>query len=282
MESFLSVLFSNDVPFLRYACIASLIASIPFGMMGSFVVVRRMSSMAGAVSHAIIGGVGLGVYLQIVWKWSWMSPTLGAMIASILVGLLIGWIFIRGKERLDTVLGAVWVIGMSLGLLLLTITPTYTDPMSYLFGNILLLTREDLWMMGILGSIVTTTTLFFYPQLQAVSFDEDFARIRGIAVSFLQLLLIVMVSLTVFLMLQVMGAVMVIALLTLPAAIASLFFHKLSRIIVVASSLVAFFSLFGLVLSYYLDLPTGALTVLSLAIVYLGSLLVKRVALKTS
>ncbi len=276
MESFLSVLMSSDVPFLRYAVIASLIASIPFGMMGAFVVVRRMSAMAGAVSHAIIGGVGLGIYLQVVWKWSWMSPTLGAMIASLLVGLLIGWLFLKGKERLDTVLGAVWVIGMSVGLLLLTITPTYTDPMSYLFGNILLLSEDDLWMMGILGAMVCGITLFLYPQLQAVSFDEDFARTRGVAVSFVQVMLIVMVSITVFLMLQVMGSIMVIALLTLPAAIASLFFRRLSSLMIAASGLVAFSSLFGLVISYYLDLPTGALTVLSLAVGYVGSLLVKR------
>lgn len=275
MESFWSMLWSVDVPFLRYALLASLFASVPFGMMGGFVVVKRMSAMAGAVSHAIIGGVGLGIYLQVVWKWSWMSPTIGAMAASILVGLLIGWLSRRGKQRMDTVLGAVWVIGMSVGLLLLSLTPTYTDPMSYLFGNILLLSRGDVWMVGILGIIVSVVTLIFYPQFQMVSFDEDFALTRGVKVGFFQMLLILLVALTVFLMLQVMGSIMVIALLTLPAAMASLFHKRLSSVMITASFFVAFFSVLGMVVSYYLDLPAGSVTVLLLALGYVLALMGK-------
>ncbi|MFN4216547.1 MAG: metal ABC transporter permease [Brevinematales bacterium] len=276
MESFWSMLWSADVPFLRYALLASLFASVPFGMMGGFVVVKRMSAMAGAVSHAIIGGVGLGIYLQVVWKWSWMSPSLGAMIASVLVGLLIGWLSLRGKQRMDTVLGVVWVIGMSVGLLLLSLTPTYTDPMSYLFGNILLLSRGDVWMVGILGIIVSVIAFVFYPQFQVVSFDEDFAMTRGIRVEFFQMLLILLVSLTVFLMLQVMGSIMVIALLTLPAAMASLFCKTLSSVMMMSSFLVAVFSCSGMVVSYYMDLPVGSVTVLLLSLGYILALLGRR------
>jgi zinc transport system permease protein len=269
------MLWSAEVPFLRYALLASLFASVPFGMMGGFVVVKRMSAMAGAVSHAIIGGVGLGIYLQVVWKWSWVSPTIGAMAASVLVGLLIGWLSLRGKQRMDTVLGAVWVIGMSVGLLLLSLTPTYTDPMSYLFGNILLLSIGDVWLVGILAFLVSVLTVVFYPQFQMVSFDEDFALTRGVKVVFFQMLLILLVALTVFLMLQVMGSIMVIALLTLPAAMASLFHKRLSSVMITASFLVAFFSLLGMVVSYYLDLPTGSVTVLLLALGYVLTLMGK-------
>ncbi|MFN3659608.1 MAG: metal ABC transporter permease [Brevinematales bacterium] len=276
MESFWSVLWSADVPFLRYALLASLFASVPFGMMGSFVVVRRMSAMAGAVSHAIIGGVGLGIYLQVVWKWSWMSPSLGAMIASVLIGLLIGWLSLRGKQRMDTVLGVVWVIGMSVGLLLLSLTPTYTDPMSYLFGNILLLSKKDVWLVGILGIIVSVIAFVFYPQFQMVSFDEDFAMTRGIRVEFFQMLLILLVSLSVFLMLQVMGSIMVIALLTLPAATASLFSKTLSSVMIMSCFLVAGFSLLGMVVSYDMDLPVGSVTVLLLSLGYILALVGKR------
>ncbi|MCX7883029.1 MAG: metal ABC transporter permease [Brevinematales bacterium] len=275
MDSFWSVFWSGDVPFLRYAVLASLFSSVPFGMMGGFVVVKRMSAMAGAVSHAIIGGVGVGVYLQVVWKLSWMSPTWGAMFASVVVGLLIGWLSLRGRERMDTLLGAVWVIGMSVGLVLLSLTPTYTDPMSYLFGNILLLSVGDVWLVGILGMVVSILTFMFYPQLQAVSFDEDFAVTRGVRVGFFQMLLVLLVSLTVFLMLQVMGSLMVIALLTLPAAMASLFYNKLSSVMIAASLLVVVFSLLGLVVSYYADLPPGSVTVLLLAVGYVVSLMVK-------
>jgi len=274
MESFLSILWSADVPFLRYALLASLLSSVPFGMMGGFVVVRRMSAMAGAVSHAVIGGVGLGLYLQVVWKVSWFSPTLGAMMTSMVVGLLLGWLSLRGRERLDTLLSVVWVVGMSVGLLLLARTPTYTDPMSYLFGNILMLSPGDVWMVGSIALVVSVVTWVFYPQLQAVSFDEDFALTRGLSVGFFQVLLVLLVSVTVFLMLQVMGAIMVIALLTLPAAMADLFTRKLSSMMVVASFLVAVFSVVGLVVSYYLDLPTGPTTVLLLALGYGISLLV--------
>jgi len=184
MREFFSVLLSGDVPFLWYAMIASLLSSLPLGMVGSFVVVKNMGSIAGAISHSVIGGIGLALYLQVVLKWGWVSPQMGALSFALLSAVLLGWLSKKGRERLDTAINAIWVIGMSLGIVFLAVTPTYTDPMSYLFGNILLLSREDLVVIAVLGAFVVFSVVLFYPQLQAVSFDEEFARTRGVATRF--------------------------------------------------------------------------------------------------
>jgi zinc transport system permease protein len=224
----------------------------------------------------VIGGIGLALYLQVVLKWGWVSPQMGALSFALLSAVLLGWLSKKGRERLDTAINAIWVIGMSLGIVFLAVTPTYTDPMSYLFGNILLLSREDLVVIAVLGAFVVFSVVLFYPQLQAVSFDEEFARTRGVATRFFSLFLLLLVSLTVFLMLQIVGAIMVIALLTLPAAIASVFHRRLSSLMVTSTLLVIVFSFAGLVISFLANLPTGAVTVLLLGVVYVVVVLLKK------
>ncbi len=268
MLEFFSTIVSNDVLFVRYALIASALSSLPLGMIGSFVVVRNMGAIAGAIGHSIVGGVGLAVYLQVVLRLKWATPQLGALVFAIFSGLVIAWLSIRGRQRLDTAINTVWVVGMSLGLVFLSLTPTYTDPMSYLFGNILLISESDLLIIGILSLVVVSTVVGFYPQLQSISFDEEFSRVRGLPVNLLNTLLLLLVAITVFLMIQVVGILMVIALVTLPAAISSLFHKKLLAIMTSSAILTFIFLFLGIMVSFVFNLPTGPTTVLILGSTY--------------
>ncbi len=167
-----------------------------------------------------------------------VSPQYGAVAAAVVSAIIIGLVSLRAREREDTIIGAVWAIGMAVGILFIAVTPGYhEDLMSYLFGNILLIGGSDLWMMAALDAVVLVLGLGLYPQLEAVCFDEEFARLRGLRVEFYVLLLLVLIALTVVLLVSVVGIVLVIALLTLPAAIAGHFTTTLRGMMAVAAIL---------------------------------------------
>ncbi len=262
MSEFLNALTNPAVPFIRYALIAGLLSSAAFGMVGSYVVVRRISYIAGAVSHAALAGLGASLYLQSVYNIMWFTPLLGATAAALLSAWIIALVNLYAAEREDTIIGAIWALGMAIGLLFIARTPGYTDPMSYLFGNILLIGRGDLYLILILNLIVIAAVVLFYPQLQAISFDETYARTRRVPTAFFTLLLVSLTAITVVLMVSTVGIVMVIAMLTLPAASAGLAVKRLSSMMVLASLVCALSNSAGLALSYSLDLPTGATTIL--------------------
>jgi zinc transport system permease protein len=201
---------------------------------------------------------------------------MGAFAFAILAGLIISGAVIYRKERLDTVIGAIWAIGMSVGLLFFTKTPGYVDPMSYLFGNILLIGKSDILLIGILAAVITVISIVFYNQLLSVGFDAEFASIRGLPTTFYQVMLILLVSLTVLLMITIVGIVMVIALLTIPPAVSSLFTRRLKDMMISSVVLCAFFTTVGLTASYILKLPTSSLTVAIAGTVYLTALLLKK------
>ena len=176
----------------------------------------------------------------------------------------------RAKQREDTIIGAVWAIGMAMGILFIFKTPGYNeDLMSYLFGNILLVSANDLWLIAGLDALVVTAGLLFYKQLLAVSFDEEFTRLRGIHVEFYYLLLLCLTALTVVLLVTVVGIVMVIALLTLPAATAGHFTKKLWHMMVLSVVFTVVFTTGGLALSYGPNFPPGATTIVLAGSVYL-------------
>lgn len=275
MTGFINAILNPSVPFIRYALLAGLISSIPFGIIGSFVVVKHMSYIAGAVSHAVLGGIGIAVFMNIVLKITFITPMAGALIFSIIAGLIISFAVIRGKERLDTVIGSIWAIGMSIGLLFMSITPDYVDPMSYLFGNILLIGKNDLYMIGALSVVIIILSAFFYNQLLSIAFDEEFSRIRGLKTSVFQIMLILLISMTVILMITTVGIVMVIALLTIPAAISGLFTKKLKIMIIISVLLCAVLTTAGLAISYVTKMPSSSVTIVIAGSVYLFSLLIK-------
>jgi len=252
--------------FLQRALLAGLLASIACGITGTYVVVKRITFISGGIAHGVLGGMGIAYYFQI-------NPIIGAIAAALLSAIVIGLVSIRGHQNEDTIIGAIWAVGMAIGILFLSMTPGYkTDLMSYLFGNILMVTSTDIKIIILLDAFIILVVSLFYKQFLAVCFDEEFARIRGINVEFIYLLLLCIVATTVVMLIQVVGLILVIALLTLPAAIAGQIFQSLWRIMTCAFLLGILFTTSGLVLSYNLDYPSGATIVLLSGLLYILSL----------
>ncbi len=204
-------------PFLRYAAAAGVLSSVACGVVGSYVTVKRIGYIAGAIAHSVLAGMGAARYLRVVAGWTFLTPVHGATAAAVVAALIIGVVSLRGRERVDTVLGAIWAIGMAVGILFIQATPGYSQElMSYLFGNILLVSPQDLAAIAVLDLVVVAVALLFYNNLLAIAFDEEFARLRGIRTERTYLLLLVLTALTIVTLAQVVGILMVIALLTLP------------------------------------------------------------------
>jgi zinc transport system permease protein len=256
--------------FLQTALLAGLLASIGCGVIGTFVVVKRIAFMAGGIAHSVLGGMGAALYFG-------FDPLLGALVAAVLSALLIGLVRLAWNAQEDTLIGALWAIGMAIGILFIAKTPGYgTDLMSFLFGNILLVPRREIWFMAGLDLVLVLTVMLFYRQLLAVTFDEEFARLRGVPVAFFYLLLLCLVAVTVVLLIQVVGLILVIALLTLPAAIAGHYVHSLGGMMLIATLLGGVFTSTGLALSYGPDLPAGPTMILLAGSVYVISALFSR------
>jgi zinc transport system permease protein len=258
-----------ELSFLQHALLAGILCSIASGIVGSYVVVRRITYIAAAIAHCVLGGLGISKYLSVVMGWTWLKPTYGAIASALISAFIIGFVSLRSKEREDTIISALWAFGMAIGVLCIFKTPGYNeDVMSYLFGNILLVSKEDLYLIGILDLIVLAITLIFYNQLLAVCFDEEFARTRGLPVEAYYILLLCIIALTVVLTISVVGIIMVIALLTLPVAISSRFFNQLWKIMISSVILGSIFTSGGLIFSYGPDLPSGALTIVLAGLTY--------------
>ena len=260
--SFLEAL--GQFSFLQQALIAGLLASVGCAVMGTYVVIKRITFLAGGIAHAVLGGMGVAYYFG-------AAPLAGALASAVVAALLIGWVRIRWQEQEDILIGALWATGMALGLVFISQTPGYNvDLMSFLFGNILLVSRTDLWLMAGLDLVIVTAAVVWHRQFMAVCFDEEFARARGVNVTFFYLLLLTLVSLTVVLLIRVVGLILVIALLTIPAAIAVQFASSLRRIMLIAGVLGAAFNMAGLAASFGPDLPAGATIVLVSALAYIA------------
>lgn len=257
-------------PLARNALLAGLLASIACGVVGSYVVTRRITYIAAGVAHCVLAGLGAAQYLNVVYGWRWLQPVHGALAAAILAAGIIGWVALRAREREDTAIGAVWSVGMALGILFIYSTPGYNqDMMSYLFGNILLVTTRDLWTTLLLDIIIVAIAAAFHPQLQAVCFDEEFARLRNLRVDAYYLMLLMLTAVTVVVLSMVVGIVLVIALLTLPAAISGRFAGSLASMMAGACALCAIFTSLGLTISYGPDLPAGPVIILVCGAAYL-------------
>ena len=246
-----------QLEFMQHALIAGLLASVVCGIIGSYIVVKRMVFISGGIAHASFGGVGLGYYVSAI------TPLTGAFIFAIASALGIGVITRKTRLAEDTAIGVLWSMGMALGIVLIQVTPGYQpEPTSYLFGSILTVSESDLWMLAGLDLLIIGMTSLLYKEFLAICFDEDFSTVVGIPVNFLYLLLLCMVALTVVLLIQMVGIILVIALLTIPAALARQFTHNLKWIMGLAVLFGAVFSVGGIWLSYELDIPSGATIIL--------------------
>lgn len=265
MGEFFEALLAHG--FLQNAVLAGILASVACGIVGTYVVVKRIGFLAGGIAHAVLGGMGVAYYYG-------RDPVSGALAAALIAAVVIGWIHLRWNQQEDTLIGAIWATGMAIGIIFISRTPGYTaDLMSYLFGNILMVPRSELLFMAGLDLLIILVVLLFYKQFLAITFDEEYTRLRGVPVDFVYLLLLCMVAVTVVLLIQVVGLILVIALLVLPAAVAAQYVGSVGRIMVLAAFLGVVFTAGGLSLSYGPDLPAGATIILLAGGVYLVSTL---------
>ncbi|MCW7752544.1 metal ABC transporter permease [Desulfobotulus sp. H1] len=269
MSSMLSTLFDPDIVFLRYAVVAGLLSSISFGIVGSYVVARRISTIAGAIAHCVLGGIGFALFMQEKTGSSLWDPVGGALMAALLAAFIIGAVSLKAKQREDTVINALWAVGMAIGLLFMAKTSGYLDPMSFLFGNILMIGPNDLHMMGVMAAFIVLMAILFYNKLVAVCFDEEFLELRGVPAHFYYFLLLVLTALSIVLLIRVVGIVLVIAMLTLPAAIAGQLSRSLAGMMGLAVLFSMGFTTGGIALSFEMDLPTGPTIVVLAAASYL-------------
>ena len=280
MSDLHNIVFSPEYSFARTAFLVSALASLTFGVIGTFVVVRRIGYIAGAIAHCAFGGIGIGLFLQqtIVTGLGgtaaaralalWFDPMLVAVLVSIGCALIIGAIQLYGKEREDTIIGAIWSVGMAVGLLCLDKTEGYFSISSYLFGDILLISWTDICFVGGLGLGVLVVVSLCFQRFAAVCFDEEFSRLRGIRTGFYFQLLLILTAITVVLMVRVVGIILVIAMLTLPAATAGRLTNRLLPMSIIAVLLCFLCSWVGLYLSIVYNFSAGPMMILVSAVVY--------------
>jgi len=257
--------------FLRNAALAAVLSAIPFGVVGSVVTVRRVSGLAGAISHAVLGGIGLALFLSGTGILPGIPPIAGAIAFALIAAIVIGVVSLRARQREDTVINAIWATGMSLGVLFMAKTPGYVDPASYLFGNILLISGSDLALLAVLDAAVMFLAWRFYPQIEASSFDGEFARVRGVNTALAFIVLLSVTAVAIVLLQTFVGIVMLIAMLTLPAGMAGYGAKNLAAMMVSASLWSLLFSAGGLALGWNFDLPAGAVTVVLAGAVFLAA-----------
>ena len=256
--------------FLQYALLSGLLASIACGVVGTYVVARRISYIAAGIAHSVLAGMGFAYYLSVVYGLEWLHPLYGAVVAALASAVTIGVVSLKARQREDTVIGAIWAVGMAAGILFIAATPGYQENlMSYLIGNILMVSGPEIWLLGILDAVVLAVCFLFYRQLSAVCFDEEFARARGLAVGAYYLLLLCLTALTVVLLVSVVGIILVIALLTIPVAVAGRFTRTLWQTMLLAVLVSSTFTTVGLAVSFAPNWPAGPTIILIAGIVFL-------------
>ncbi len=255
--------------FMRNALAAGILVSIACGIIGAYVVVNRIVFLSGGIAHAAYGGIGLAYLVG-------SDPTLTALGFSLLSSMVMGVVHRETSERSDTIIGVIWAIGMALGVVFVDLTPGYkADLMSYLFGSILAVPQRDLWLMLGVDLLVLLVIAVLYKELLAVSFDETYATVRNVPVELVYYSLLALTALTVVMMMRIVGLIMVIALLTIPAAISGQFVRGMRKMMLSSSLLGIVFTVVGLALSYALNLTSGATIILVAATGYLVSLVVR-------
>jgi zinc transport system permease protein len=269
MIDFFYQVIDPDNMFLRYAFIMGGLSSICFGIIGTFVTIKRIGYLAGAISHSVFGGIGLALFLQVNFELLWFKPLLGAILAAIISAITVGLVSIYAKEREDTIIGTLWAVGMATGILLIDKTPGYFNLSSYLFGDILLISGQDLFYIGCLDALVLFTSILFFNRFFSVCFDSEFMSVRGINTTFFYLLLLILTALTIVLLVRIVGIVLVIALLTIPPAIASFYAKRLWQMMLYSIIFSIFFTWAGLGVSYSYSLSSGPTIIVLCGATYL-------------
>lgn len=269
--SFFEALQTN--PLLLSAVIAGMASAVVSGIIGSYVVVKRIVFISGSISHSVLGGIGFSLWLERAKGIDWLSPLEGALIAGILSALIIGWIHLYYRQREDSVIAALWSIGMAVGILFISQTPGFNVELTnFLIGNILWVTPTDLYILLALDIFVVLCVACLHKRFLAICFDEEQAQLQGLNVKGLYLLLLILTAVTIVLLIQVVGIILVMTMLTIPAAIGNLFTSRLSIVMLFAILIGAAFCVGGTALAYHVDWPGGATIALVAGVAYIGTL----------
>ncbi len=253
--------------FMVNALIASLLASVAFGIVGTYVVVRKIVFISGGIAHTAYGGIGLGYLLGI-------NPIFGALIFSLGAAGFISTMRKKESQFEDTLIGIMWAFGMALGVMFINFTPGYVpDLMSYLFGNILTIPDSELIIMFLLDLFVIGIVVLFFREFQSITFDEEYTRTLGLPVDKLYLLLLMLIAVTIVLLIKLVGIILVIALLSIPSSISINYVKSLKSMMLLSIVLGIVFTTVGLLLSYYLNLASGATIIIVAVAAYLISTL---------
>jgi zinc transport system permease protein len=257
--------------FMQNAFMAALLGSIACGIIGSYVVVKKIGYISGGIAHASFGGLGLGYLIGV-------DPLLCLLPFSLISAWIIGIISRKANVSEDTAIGILWTGGMALGVIFIGLTPGYVpDLFSYLFGNILTVPRNDIYIMTGLDIFIILAVFFFYREFLAISYDEEYARASGLNTMLFYLLLLTLVALTVVMLIRVVGIIMVIALLTIPPSIAKQHTTNLKPMMLLSVILGIIITTIGLWLSYELDLASGATVIILLVIAFVVSTVIKKI-----
>lgn len=259
-----------SLTFMQNAFLGGILVSIACGVIGSLVVVNRMTFIAGGISHGAYGGIGVAFFLG-------FSPLLGASLFSIFLALVIALMTLKDKERFDSIIGALWSFGMALGIVFIDLSPGYNvDLMSYLFGSILMIDKTTLNFISFVDFGIAVFVAVFYRQFCAISFDSEFAKLRGVKTEIFYYILVMMMALCIVATIQVVGLILVIALITIPPYIAEIFSKNLGEMMIKASIISSIFCIIGLTLSYKFNLTSGASIILVASSVFFMVVIFKR------
>src|SRR6056297_3653590 len=242
--------------FMQNALFAGFFASLICGVVGSFVVVNRLVFLGGGIAHAAYGGIGIAFYFGIPY-------ILGTLGFSLVAALVMTAVVLKAKSRADTFIGVLWAVGMAIGIILLDLTPGYNvNLMSFLFGSILAVPNSDIWWMVGLSMITVVSAVYFYRDMLAISYDGEFAHLRGVPVNLLYFFFIGLIAVSIVIIIRVVGLILVIALLTIPTFIAEKYASSLLMMMVLATLFAMIFNLTGLWIAYTFDLTSGATIIL--------------------
>ncbi|MGH4052652.1 MAG: metal ABC transporter permease [Clostridium sp.] len=238
--------------FLQHAIIGAVLASIICGIIGTIIVEKKLVMMSGGIAHAAFGGVGMGYFLKI-------EPIIGALIFTVISSFGIVEIKRRSKVNTDTIIGMFWSLGMALGIIFISLTPGYPpDISSYLFGDILTVSKVDLYIMAGLDSVVIFIVIAFFNNIKAYLFDEEFSMVVGINVKLMEYIVFLLIAFSVVVLIRVVGIILIIALLTVPPTISKIFTRNLKKIMGLSILFGVLFSLLGLFVSYKIHIASGA------------------------
>lgn len=250
--------------FLQHAIIGAILASIICGIIGTIIVEKKLVMMSGGIAHTAFGGVGMGYFLKI-------EPIIGALIFAVISSFGIVKIKRKAKVNTDTIIGMFWSLGMALGIIFISLTPGYPpDVSSYLFGDILTVSKMDLYIMTVLDFIVIFIITAFYNNIKAYLFDEEFSKVIGINAKLMEYTVFLLIAFSVVVLIRVVGIILVIALLTVPPAVSKIFTFNLRKIMELSVLFGVVFSLLGLFISYKLHIASGA----SIIIVAVGTYII--------